>query len=209
MHDPVNQVISSEELRSLVACLSTVLSELESHVLGLYLDGHSYTGIGEQLGCDCKTVDNALQRVKRKVGAHLALAQRAAVIRCRMPTWLAIALGVFVVLVIILAVGGAYARRRQLERNRGRFDAHLAQVNQDLAAAHAQDRGWARDGLEAAARAAYASERGGASRPGSRSSQIIDRPGTDEDKAVFRVAGDDEQLTLGRQDGEWVLEQLR
>ena len=34
VHDPVNQVISSEELRSLVACLSTVLSELESHVLG-------------------------------------------------------------------------------------------------------------------------------------------------------------------------------
>src|SRR6185312_888666 len=72
VHDPVNQVISSEELRSLVACLSTVLSELESHVLGLYLDGHSYTAIGERLGCDCKTVDNALQRVKRKVGAHLA-----------------------------------------------------------------------------------------------------------------------------------------
>ena len=71
VHDPVNQVISSEELRSLVACLSTVLSELESQVLGLYLDGHSYTGIGDQLGCDCKTVDNALQRVKRKVGAHL------------------------------------------------------------------------------------------------------------------------------------------
>ena len=70
VHDPVNQVISSEELRSLVACLSTVLSELESHVLGLYLDGHSYTGIGDQLGCDCKTVDNALQRVKRKVGVH-------------------------------------------------------------------------------------------------------------------------------------------
>ena len=72
VHDPVNQVISSEELRSLVACLSTVLSELESRVLSLYLDGHSYTEIGERLGCDCKTVDNALQRVKRKVGAHLA-----------------------------------------------------------------------------------------------------------------------------------------
>jgi RNA polymerase sporulation-specific sigma factor len=71
VHDPVNQVISSEELRSLVACLSTVLSELESRVLSLYLDGHSYTAIGERLGCDCKTVDNALQRVKRKVGAHL------------------------------------------------------------------------------------------------------------------------------------------
>jgi RNA polymerase sporulation-specific sigma factor len=71
VHDPVNQVISSEELRSLVACLSTVLSELESRVLSLYLDGHSYTAIGEKLDCDCKTVDNALQRVKRKVGAHL------------------------------------------------------------------------------------------------------------------------------------------
>ena len=72
VHDPVNQVISSEELRSLVACLSTVLSELESRVLSLYLDGHSYTAVGGMLGCDCKTVDNALQRVKRKVGAHLS-----------------------------------------------------------------------------------------------------------------------------------------
>jgi RNA polymerase sporulation-specific sigma factor len=71
-HDPVNQVISSEELRSLVACLSTVLSDLEARVLALYLDGHSYEAVGERLGCDTKTVDNALQRVKRKVGAHLA-----------------------------------------------------------------------------------------------------------------------------------------
>jgi RNA polymerase sporulation-specific sigma factor len=71
-HDPVNQVISSEELRSLVACLSTVLSDLESRVLALYLDGHSYEAVGDRLECDTKTVDNALQRVKRKVGAHLA-----------------------------------------------------------------------------------------------------------------------------------------
>jgi RNA polymerase sporulation-specific sigma factor len=72
VHDPVNQVISSEELRSLVACLSTALSDLESRVLALYLDGYSYEHVGERIGCDCKTVDNALQRVKRKVGAHLA-----------------------------------------------------------------------------------------------------------------------------------------
>jgi RNA polymerase sporulation-specific sigma factor len=69
--DPVNQVISSEELRALVACLSTVLSDLESRVLGLYLDGRSYQEIGEMIGCEAKTVDNALQRVKRKVAAHL------------------------------------------------------------------------------------------------------------------------------------------
>jgi RNA polymerase sporulation-specific sigma factor len=70
-HDPVNQVVSSEELRALVACLSTVLSELESRVLALYLDGHSYQQVGRRLGCEAKTVDNALQRVKRKVGTHL------------------------------------------------------------------------------------------------------------------------------------------
>ena len=70
-HDPVNQVISSEELRSLVAHMSTALSDLESRVLSLYLDGHSYTAVGDLIGCDCKTVDNALQRVKRKVGTHL------------------------------------------------------------------------------------------------------------------------------------------
>jgi RNA polymerase sporulation-specific sigma factor len=71
VHDPVNQVISTEELKSLVACLSSVLSELESAVLSLYLDGYSYEVIGERLECDTKTVDNALQRVKRKVGSHL------------------------------------------------------------------------------------------------------------------------------------------
>ena len=69
---PVNQVISTEELHSLVACLSSVLSELEASVLSLYLDGHSYEAIAERLECDTKTVDNALQRVKRKVGAHLS-----------------------------------------------------------------------------------------------------------------------------------------
>jgi RNA polymerase sporulation-specific sigma factor len=71
VHDPVNQVISTEEIQSLVSCITSVLSELESHVLSLYLDGRSYEEVAERLGCDTKTVDNALQRVKRKVGAHL------------------------------------------------------------------------------------------------------------------------------------------
>src|SRR5215218_1515555 len=103
-----------------------------------------------------------------------------------MPTWLAIVIGAFVALVLILAVGGVYARRRQLAATRGRFDTHLAQVNRDLAAAHAEDRGWAREVLETAARAAYAAERGG--EPAELTLvQIVDRPGTDEDKAVFTV----------------------
>jgi RNA polymerase sporulation-specific sigma factor len=71
VNDPVNQVISTEELQSLVGCLSTALSDLESRVLSLYLDGRSYEEIAGRLDCDAKTVDNALQRVKRKVGAHI------------------------------------------------------------------------------------------------------------------------------------------
>ena len=57
--------------RSSAACRRRC-RELESRVLALYLDGYSYEEVGERLGCDTKTVDNALQRVKRKVGAHLA-----------------------------------------------------------------------------------------------------------------------------------------
>jgi RNA polymerase sigma-H factor len=70
--DPVVCVISTEELQSLVFCLGTGLSPLESDALRLYLEGNSYEEMAEDLGCDTKTVDNALQRVKRKVGAHLA-----------------------------------------------------------------------------------------------------------------------------------------
>ena len=72
VHDPVNQVISSEELRSLIGCLGETLSSLESGVLAMYLEGRSYEEIANRLDCTPKTVDNALQRVKRKVGLHLS-----------------------------------------------------------------------------------------------------------------------------------------
>jgi RNA polymerase sporulation-specific sigma factor len=69
--DPVQQVISSEEVVSLTDCLVKLLSPLESQVLKYYLEGNSYEAIAEQIGHDTKTVDNALQRVKRKVTQHL------------------------------------------------------------------------------------------------------------------------------------------
>jgi RNA polymerase sporulation-specific sigma factor len=68
--DPSLCVISTEELQSLVFCLGTGLSRLEADALRLYLDGRSYEEMGEELGCDTKTIDNALQRVKRKILAH-------------------------------------------------------------------------------------------------------------------------------------------
>jgi RNA polymerase sporulation-specific sigma factor len=70
VHDPAVRVISTQELQSLVFCLGTGLSPLESDALRLYLEGFSYEGMAEELGCDTKTIDNALQRVKRKVLQH-------------------------------------------------------------------------------------------------------------------------------------------
>ena len=68
--DPAVCVISTEELQSLVFCLGTGLSPLESDALRLYLEGNSYEEMAEGLGCDTKTIDNAVQRVKRKVLQH-------------------------------------------------------------------------------------------------------------------------------------------
>jgi RNA polymerase sporulation-specific sigma factor len=65
--DPINQAISTEELKS----LGRVLSPLESQVLAMYLEGRSYEEVAERLECNPKSVDNALQRVKRKVEVHL------------------------------------------------------------------------------------------------------------------------------------------
>jgi RNA polymerase sporulation-specific sigma factor len=70
--EPSIVVISSEELQSLVFTLGTGLSNLERDALKLYLEGSSYEEMAVELGCDTKTIDNALQRVKRKVLNHQA-----------------------------------------------------------------------------------------------------------------------------------------
>ena len=73
--EPSVCVISTQELQSLVGCLGTSLSSLESDSLRLYLEGSSYEQMAEELGCDTKTIDNALQRVKRKILQHQATRQ--------------------------------------------------------------------------------------------------------------------------------------
>ena len=70
VEEPSVVVISSEELQSLVFCLGTGLSRLEADALRLYLEGSSYEDMADELGCDTKTIDNALQRVKRKILSH-------------------------------------------------------------------------------------------------------------------------------------------
>ena len=118
-----------------------------------------------------------------------------------MPIWLI----VVIVVLLLLAIGGYFARRRQLARSHPAFERSLEQVNRDLAAAAAKDRGWDRAVLESAARRIYAEQRG-SEPPELVLVEVLDRPGTDEDQAIFRCG--DSHLTLGRRDGEWVSESL-
>jgi RNA polymerase sporulation-specific sigma factor len=70
VEEPSVVVVSTEELQSLVFTLGTGLSKLESEALRLYLEGSSYEEMAVELSCDTKTIDNALQRVKRKILTH-------------------------------------------------------------------------------------------------------------------------------------------
>ncbi|WP_353682460.1 RNA polymerase sporulation sigma factor SigH [Candidatus Aquicultor secundus] len=69
--DPVELVISGEEIQSMQTSFGEILSDLEAQVLKLYIDGKSYQEIADELNRHVKSIDNALQRVKRKVELHL------------------------------------------------------------------------------------------------------------------------------------------
>jgi RNA polymerase sporulation-specific sigma factor len=69
--DPAEQVVSNERLERMRRTMVDMLSQLEVDVLRLYVEGKSYQEIGEQLGRHVKSIDNALQRIKRKLDQHL------------------------------------------------------------------------------------------------------------------------------------------
>ena len=71
-YDPAELVISAEEIEALRDSLKESLTELEGNVLRLYMEGKSYDEIAGALGNHVKSIDNALQRIKRKIQAHLA-----------------------------------------------------------------------------------------------------------------------------------------
>ena len=69
--DPAELVISYEEVRSMKLAFAEILSDFEIDVLHLYVEGKPYQEIAQLLRRHVKAVDNALQRVKRKVELHL------------------------------------------------------------------------------------------------------------------------------------------
>jgi hypothetical protein len=114
---------------------------------------------------------------------------------------------VVVVVLLLLAAGGAYATARRARARDAELHAQLQAADRALAAAHAEDKGWERSTLERAAREAYAATYGGDEEVRElHLVQVVDRPGTDEDQAVFRVVTDagEHTIVLGRRDGLWV-----
>jgi RNA polymerase sporulation-specific sigma factor len=71
VNDPAELVVSNERVEYMRTAMAELLSGLEVEVLQLYVDGKSYQEIGEMLGRHVKSVDNALQRIKRKLDQHL------------------------------------------------------------------------------------------------------------------------------------------
>ena len=65
--DPCDTVISGERMTSMTRSMDLLLSGLEIEVLRLYVDGRSYQEISDHLGRHTKSIDNALQRIKRKL----------------------------------------------------------------------------------------------------------------------------------------------
>ena len=65
--NPEELIIGQEDIVSIRDRVDEVLSSLEQEVLSAYLDGKSYQEIADKLGRHVKSIDNALQRVKRKL----------------------------------------------------------------------------------------------------------------------------------------------
>lgn len=66
-YDPEELLIGKENIRYIKEQIRDLLSSFEIKVLNLYLEGQSYQSMAKSLGKPCKSVDNAIQRIKRKL----------------------------------------------------------------------------------------------------------------------------------------------
>ena len=109
-------------------------------------------------------------------------------------------------LILLLIIGGAYAASRRATAMEGELRRRVTAANEALAHARSEDRGWELSSLETAARSAFQARGSGLTVDELHLVQVVDRPGTDHDQAVFELhaGGGVHMVTLGRQDGSWV-----
>ena len=119
---------------------------------------------------------------------------------------LAIILIVLAALILLLFVGGLVANERRQRAREAQLHAQIEAADHALAEARAGDRGWDLPALEEVARQACAGRLGGRQPEQLHLVQVLDRPGTDADEAVFRaIDGEQEEdVVLGREGGQWV-----
>jgi hypothetical protein len=117
---------------------------------------------------------------------------------------IAIIVIVIVILVVLLIVGGLIANARRTRDQEDETRIAVREADQALALARASDRGWERAVLEAAAREAFAA-RSPAEVRELLLMRVVDRPGTEEDQALFRVVTDagSEEILLVRHGDAW------
>jgi type II secretory pathway pseudopilin PulG len=117
---------------------------------------------------------------------------------------LAIIVIVVLALLLLLIVGGIVANARRARAESPELRESLREADRALALARAEDRGWDRATLEAAAREAFAARSPVEPRE-LQLLKVIDRPGIEDDQCVFRVVTDvgSEEILLVRTGGDW------
>jgi hypothetical protein len=124
---------------------------------------------------------------------------------------LAIVLIVFGVIVLIALVLGFLGARARDRRQAGSWEEHVRAADAALAQAAASDRGWQRDVMEDAARAALSESRPEWKYGPIHLVLVDDRPGIEEDRAHFVAVGeggDEARVVLSRQGDRWVAESI-
>lgn len=114
----------------------------------------------------------------------------------------AIVVVAILVVLLVLFIGGYVVLGRRRVASETELKHRIEAADAALADARAEDKGWERATIEAAARAAIAPREARELHL----VQVVDKPGTDADQAVFRVVlqdGAEETVTLGRRDGAW------
>jgi hypothetical protein len=121
-----------------------------------------------------------------------------------------IIVSVLVVLVVLFFLLGLLGTRARARRQEPTFADHVRAADEALEQARALDRGWHRDNMEAAARAAVGEARPGWTFDDLQLVLVEDRPGVEEDRAHFMAVGGDGQarVILARQGDQWVAERV-
>jgi hypothetical protein len=123
---------------------------------------------------------------------------------------LGIILIVIGVLVVLFAIGGAVAVVKRSRLQDATFAEHVEAADSALEQARALDKGWHRDTMEEAARAAIAESRPGWSYDDLHLMLVDDRPGVSEDRAHFMAMGADSsvRVILAREGDRWIAERV-